>query len=33
MGTDYECGCRQSGGHWFLCNKHKTILENELKEV
>lgn len=32
MGIDYECGCRQSGGHWFLCNKHEQTLEDELVE-
>lgn len=25
MGTDFECGCRISGG-WYLCKKHESML-------
>jgi hypothetical protein len=33
MGFDYKCGCRLSGGHWFLCDKHEDKLMEDLEEV
>lgn len=27
MGTDYTCGCRCSGGHWFPCKNHLSDLQ------
>jgi len=27
MGTDYDCGCRESMGHVFLCDKHRRLME------
>ncbi|MGD9381199.1 MAG: hypothetical protein PVI03_02030 [Candidatus Thorarchaeota archaeon] len=34
MGTDFDCGCRRSMGHWFLCEKHTKLVEEgvELRE-
>lgn len=29
MGTDFDCGCRCSRGHWFPCKRH----ENDLIEL
>lgn len=26
MGLDYGCGCRTSGGQWWLCEKHETMM-------
>lgn len=33
MGMDYECGCRESMGHWFLCKKHEAELLDKLSET
>lgn len=30
MGTDFNCGCRNSMGRWFLCEKHEIQLMNIL---
>jgi len=30
VGRDFKCGCRCSGGHWFLCAKHEAELEAKL---
>lgn len=33
MGTDFKCGCRNSGGHWFLCDKHELDLLNAIQNA
>ncbi len=33
MGTDFKCGCRTSGGHWFLCKKHERDLLNSIERA
>jgi len=33
MGTDYECGCRTSGGAWCLCKDHEAELLSEVSLV
>ena len=33
MGTDFQCGCRCSMGHWFLCDLHESeIIDYNLKK-
>lgn len=32
IGKDFSCGCRVSGGHWFLCSKHEIKLIDLLHE-
>ena len=31
MGQGFDCGCRCSMGHWFLCCKHETELLKKLE--
>jgi len=31
MGTDFGCGCRASGGAWYLCKKHENNLFHKLE--
>ena len=30
MGFDFCCGCRISGGHWFLCPSHESYFIKKL---
>lgn len=33
MGTDFNCGCRTSGGAWYPCKKHEADLIAGVKPV
>lgn len=33
MGQDYDCGCRESMGHVFLCKKHRELMEKEWEKA
>lgn len=30
MGTNFCCGCRTSGGHWSLCDKHENKILDQV---
>jgi len=33
MGTDYKCGCRESGGNFYPCKKHKKMLYKDIAKT
>jgi len=33
MGMDFDCGCRISVGHYFLCPFHKLMVDRDLDNI
>lgn len=32
MATEWECGCRESGGGWYPCQDHERRLEEMIQQ-